>query len=130
MFRDDDSIALIDFGLAKTMRLEAALTGKGQIFGTPYYMSPEQGHAEAVDARADLYSLGCVFFEMLTGYRPFTGPTAMGVIYQHANAARPRLNQALARFQPLLDKLMAVDPEARWQSAQSLLAGIDALGDA
>jgi serine/threonine protein kinase len=129
MFRDDDSLALIDFGLAKWMTLEAALTGKGQIFGTPYYMSPEQGHAEAVDERADLYSLGCVYYEMLTGARPFVGSTAMGVIYQHANAPRPRLDPGLAAYQPILDRLMAVAPTSRYQSAGEVIAAIDALTD-
>ena len=129
MFRADDSIALIDFGLAKWVELEAALTGQGQIFGTPYYMSPEQGHAGATDARADLYSLGCILCEMLTGARPFTASSAMGIIYQHANAPRPRLAPALAAFQPLLDRLIAVEPEARFQSARELNAAIEARTD-
>jgi serine/threonine protein kinase len=129
MFRDDGSIALIDFGLAKWMELEAALTGQGQIFGTPYYMSPEQGHAELTDERADLYSLGCVFHEMLTGRRPYTSSTAMGVIYLHANAARPKLEPELAAYQPLLDRLMAVDPKDRFPSAAALLTAIEARTD-
>ena len=129
MFRSDDSVALIDFGLAKWMKLEAALTGQGQIFGTPYYMSPEQGHAEQMDERADIYSLGCVFYEMLTGKRPFTGSSAMGVIYLHANARRPALEPALAAFQPLLDRLIAVDPADRFQSAGELLGAIEARTD-
>jgi serine/threonine protein kinase len=129
MFRDDDSVVLIDFGLAKWMKLEAALTGHGQIFGTPYYMSPEQGHAELTDERADLYSLGCVFYEMLTGQRPFSSSTAMGVIYMHANAARPQLEPELAAYQPLLDRLMAIRPEDRFHSAAELLAAIEARTD-
>jgi serine/threonine-protein kinase PpkA len=129
MFRDDDSIALIDFGLAKWMQLEAALTGKGQIFGTPYYMSPEQGHAETTDERADLYSLGCIFYEMLTGLRPFTSSSAMGVIYRHANSPRPDLEPQLAAYQPLLDRLMAIAPADRFQSAAELLDAIEARTD-
>jgi len=129
MFRDDGSIVLIDFGLAKWMKLEAALTGQGQIFGTPYYMSPEQGHAELTDERADLYSLGCVFYEMLTGLRPYTSSTAMGVIYLHANARRPMLEPELAAYQPLLDRLMAIKPEDRFASAGELLAAIEARTD-
>lgn len=127
MFREDGSVALIDFGLAKWMELEAALTGQGQIFGTPYYMSPEQGHAEGTDVRSDLYSLGCIFFEMLTGSRPFTASSAMGVIYQHANAPRPRLDAALAAYQPLLDRLMAVAPGSRFQSALAVIEAVQAL---
>ena len=125
MFRDDGSLALIDFGLAKQMRLHAAITGTGQIFGTPYYMSPEQGHAEPTDERSDLYSLGCILFEMLTGDRPFTASSPMGVIYRHAHAPRPRLSRALTHFQPLLDRLLAVDRFERYQSAGELLAALD-----
>ena len=124
MFRDDGSLALIDFGLAKQMRLHAAITGTGQIFGTPYYMSPEQGHAEPTDERSDLYSLGCILFEMLTGERPFTATSPMGVIYRHAHAPRPRLSRALTHFQPLLDRLLAVDRFERYQSAGELLAAL------
>ncbi|HUQ51188.1 MAG TPA: protein kinase [Gammaproteobacteria bacterium] len=126
MFRDDGSLALIDFGLAKQMRLHAAITGTGQIFGTPYYMSPEQGHAEPTDERSDLYSLGCIFYEMLTGERPFTASSPMGVIYRHAHAPRPRLSRALTHYQPLLDRLLAVDRYERYQSAGELLAALEA----
>ncbi len=62
LFRDDGSLALIDFGLAKQVALEAEVTGAGAIFGTPYYMSPEQGHGKPVDLRGDIYSLGVIFF--------------------------------------------------------------------
>jgi len=126
MFRDDGSLALIDFGLAKQMRLHAAITGTGQIFGTPYYMSPEQGHAEPTDERSDLYSLGCIVYEMLTGERPFTANSPMGVIYRHAHAPRPRLSRALTHFQPLLDRLLAVDRYERYQSADELLSALAA----
>jgi FixJ family two-component response regulator len=126
MFRDDGSLALIDFGLAKQMRLHAAITGTGQIFGTPYYMSPEQGHAEPTDQRSDLYSLGCIFYEMLTGERPFTSSSPMGVIYRHAHAPRPRLSRALTHLQPLLDRLLAVDRLERYQSASELLEALSA----
>lgn len=127
MFRDADSLALIDFGLAKQMRLHAAITGTGQIFGTPYYMSPEQGHAEPTDERSDLYSLGCILYEMLTGERPFTAGSPMGVIYRHANAPRPRLHRSLTVFQPILDRLLAVDRLERFQSAREVLAALDAV---
>jgi CheY-like chemotaxis protein len=124
MFREDGSLALIDFGLAKQMRLHAAITGTGQIFGTPYYMSPEQGHAEPTDPRSDIYSLGCILYEMLTGERPFTASSPMGVIYRHAHAPRPRLPLALTRLQPILDRMLAVERLARYQSARELLADL------
>lgn len=121
MFRTDGTLALIDFGLAKQARAQAALTGVGQIFGTPHYMSPEQGHAAETDARSDLYSLGCILYEMLTGERPFTASSPMIVIYQHANAPRPRLPAEHGVLQPLLDRMLATDPAARFQSAGELL---------
>jgi DNA-binding response OmpR family regulator len=124
MFRDDGTLALIDFGLAKQMRLHAAITGTGQIFGTPYYMSPEQGHAEPTDPRSDIYSLGCILYEMLTGERPFTASSPMGVIYRHAHAPRPRLPRAVTHLQPILDRMLAVERLERYQSARDLLADL------
>ena len=124
MFREDGSLALIDFGLAKQMRLSAAITGTGQIFGTPYYMSPEQGHAEPTDERSDIYSLGCIVYEMLTGARPFTANTPMGVIYKHAHAPRPQLPSSLKGLQPVLERMFAIDPSSRYQSAEELASDL------
>ncbi|HWK51187.1 MAG TPA: serine/threonine-protein kinase, partial [Steroidobacter sp.] len=120
MERADGSLALIDFGLAKHIDVE--LTGAGEIFGTPYYMSPEQGHGQSLDERSDLYSLGVIFYEMLTGKKPFLAPTPMSVIYLHGNAPRPELSGELSVYQPLLSKLLAIDPAARFASARELLA--------
>ena len=130
MFRDDGTLALIDFGLAKQMRLHAAITGTGQIFGTPYYMSPEQGHAEPTDERSDIYSLGCILYEMLTGERPFTASSPMGVIYRHAHAPRPRLERSLTHLQPILDRMLAVERVERYQSAAQLLGDLAAVAAA
>lgn len=117
MLRSDGSMALIDFGLAKKARLEREITGKGEIFGTPYYMSPEQGHGNGVDERSDIYSLGVIFFEMLTGEKPFRADTAMGIIYKHANAPVPLLPTRFAKYQALLNMMLAKAPEDRLQSA-------------
>ena len=117
MLRADDSIALIDFGLAKRMRLRMELTDEGEIFGTPYYMSPEQGHGNGVDHRSDIYSLGVIFYEMLTGKKPFRADTAMGIIYMHANAPIPLLPTRVAQYQALLNMMLAKKPDDRLQSA-------------
>lgn len=124
MLRSDGSLCLIDFGLATVNELGADLTGAREIFGTPYYMSPEQGHAELIDARSDLYSLGIVFYEMLTGRRPYTGTTAMEVIYKHKRAELPEIAPQFVLYEDLLRRLLAKSPADRFQSARDLLAAI------
>ena len=122
LFRDDGSLALIDFGLAKQVALQAEVTGAGAIFGTPYYMSPEQGHGEPVDLRGDIYSLGVIFFEMLTGAKPYDGETAMAVIVKHRQAPVPGLPTSLREFQPLIQRMLAKQPAERFQTVEELLA--------
>ncbi|HEY8539248.1 MAG TPA: serine/threonine-protein kinase, partial [Steroidobacteraceae bacterium] len=126
MLRADNSLALIDFGLAKEADFKGEITGTGEIFGTPYYMSPEQGHGQSLDQRSDLYSLGVIFYEMLTNKKPYLAPTPMGVIYLHGNAPLPQLEGDLTKYQPLVDRLMAKDPADRFASARDL---IDAIGE-
>jgi serine/threonine-protein kinase PpkA len=120
MLRKDGSVALIDFGLAKRAKLEMAITDKGEIFGTPYYMSPEQGHGAAVDERSDIYSLGIIFFELLTGEKPYKGGTAMGIIYKHAQAPIPLLSPRLSKYQALINMMLAKLPEDRLQSVEEI----------
>jgi tRNA A-37 threonylcarbamoyl transferase component Bud32 len=127
MLRTDGSLCLIDFGLAKANEMEVSLTGTREIFGTPYYMSPEQGHAEEIDGRSDLYSLGVMFYEMLTGGKPYTGATAMEVIYKHKRAELPKIGAQFAPYKNLLLRLLAKAPADRFQSARELLDAISAL---
>jgi len=121
MVRGDDSLALIDFGLAKRMRLEQEITGNGEIFGTPYYMSPEQGHAGDIDPRSDIYSLGIIFFEMLTGEKPYIGADAMSIIWKHTKSPVPLLPHRLAKHQAVINMLLAKRPEDRIQTAAGVL---------
>jgi eukaryotic-like serine/threonine-protein kinase len=126
MLRTDGSLCLIDFGLAKAEELDVSLTGAREIFGTPYYMSPEQGHAEEIDARSDLYSLGVMFYEMLIGHKPYTGATAMEVIYKHKRAELPPIAPQFADYREILIRLLAKSPPDRYQSAAELLQAITA----
>jgi tRNA A-37 threonylcarbamoyl transferase component Bud32 len=117
MLRADDQIALIDFGLAKHEALEMEITDTGLIFGTPHYMSPEQGHGQDLDLRSDLYSLGVMLFEMLSGQKPYTATNPMAIIYMHRNAPLPRLPEPLSDLQPLIDRMMAKVPADRFVDA-------------
>lgn len=121
MLRSDDSIVLIDFGLAKRMRMTMEISDSGEIFGTPYYMSPEQGHADDVDARSDIYSLGVIFYEMLTGDKPYLASNAMGIIFKHNEEPLPILPPDLAEYQAVLNLLLAKSPDDRLQDADELM---------
>ena len=120
MLRKDGSIALIDFGLAKSAGSKAEIVDRDGIFGTPYYMSPEQGHGNGVDERSDIYSLGVLFYEMLTGQKPYRADTAMGIIYLHANEPMPLLPTRFGKYQALLNMMLAKSPEDRLQSAAEI----------
>jgi eukaryotic-like serine/threonine-protein kinase len=125
MLRGDGTLALIDFGVAKLRDTAADLTRLGEIFGTPYYMSPEQGEGAPVDERADIYSLGIVFHEMLTGRKPYVAGSPMSIIWKHRHAPLPVLPAPLESCQPLLDRLLAKSVDDRFSSARDVL---DAIG--
>jgi serine/threonine protein kinase len=90
-------------------------------------MSPEQALGEELDARTDFYSLGIIFYEMLTGRKPFAGNSAIEVLQQHVNAPVPKLPERHAHHQPLLDRLLAKSRDQRFASAEEV---IDAVGTA
>ena len=127
MLRDESSLALIDYGLSKHVELDASLTHSGEIFGTPYYMSPEQGHGRETDARSDIYSIGIIFYELLTRRKPYVAGTPMQVIYKHAHAPLPELKPELKRFEEILYNCIAKDPQRRYASADRLLDAARAL---
>lgn len=130
MIRADGSLALADFGIAKQTNSDIARTKHGEVFGTPYYLAPEQALGMAVDQRTDIYSLGVVFFEMLTGQRPFQADNAQALMYQHVNAPIPRLPAGLARYQPQVDRMMAKKQADRFSSANELIDDVLAAGHA
>ena len=115
---------LADFGIAKMVQDVggSTLTGTGGLVGTPAYMSPEQAQGLPVDNRTDIYSLGVVVYEMLTGKQPFEAETPMQVVFQHITAPIPSLSQLSGAFPPELDQVMAralaKDPAQRYPSAR------------
>jgi eukaryotic-like serine/threonine-protein kinase len=126
MLRENDDVALIDFGLARNLEGGLQSTRTGVLRGSPYYMSPEQALGEELDARTDFYSLGIIFYEMLTGRKPFAGSSAIEVLQQHVNAPVPMLPERHAQHQPLLDKLLAKSREHRFASAEEVIEAIAA----
>jgi class 3 adenylate cyclase len=125
MVRENGVIALADFGVAKDLSSDITKTQSGISFGSPYYLSPEQAKGETTDHRSDLYSLGVIFYEMLTGNRPYESDSLHELIRQHVEAPPPKLPAELADCQELIDGLMAKDPAMRYQNAEAVLDAID-----
>jgi len=124
LLREDGRPVLVDFGLARNLKVESSLTQRGGLVATPRYMSPEQCIDRPVDARSDLYSLGVIFYEMLTGSKLFEGASPGEIISLHVNGERPRLPTRLAGYQKVLDRLLATRPADRFQTARELFANI------
>ncbi|HUT21303.1 MAG TPA: protein kinase, partial [Anaerolineae bacterium] len=120
MLDEQGAARLMDFGLAHVSDA-SAMTRTGTVMGTVYYLSPEQAVGKHVDARSDLYALGAVLFEMLTGQPPFTGPSAVSIIYKILNEQAPRLRDVAPALPPLLDalvdRLLQKDPVRRFGNA-------------
>jgi tRNA A-37 threonylcarbamoyl transferase component Bud32/DNA-binding NarL/FixJ family response regulator len=124
MFRANHRIGILDFGLARELDATSTLTQRGMVYATPLYMSPEQCLGYDHGPRGDLYSVGAMFFEMLTGAPPYHGDNAAALAYQHVHARIPSLPEHLAGYQPIIDRLMAKQPEDRFPSARELFAHI------
>ena len=126
LFRENGQAVLTDFGIAKTLGANTIMTRTGLSLGTPRYMSPEQIRGQNVDARADLYSFGVLFYEMLTGNVPYNAEDSFALAMMHVTATIPTLPPPLSRFQPLLNKLLDKDPEQRFQSGEEIIDAITA----
>ncbi|MFW6692513.1 protein kinase domain-containing protein [Streptomyces sp. MAR4 CNX-425] len=120
------AVKVMDFGIARALHGAAStMTQTGMVMGTPQYLSPEQALGRAVDTRSDLYAVGCLLYELLTGRPPFVGETPLSVVYQHAqdNAVPP--SRISADAPPELDGLvmrsLAKEPEDRFQTADEML---------
>jgi DNA-binding NarL/FixJ family response regulator len=127
MRRADDSLVLIDFGLARRVESSTIVTAAGEVRGSPYYMSPEQADGKPLDERSDLYSLGVMFFEMLAGTKPYNGHNVYQILQSHIHAEIPRLPEHAARFQKIIDRLMAKNPDERYASATAALLAVEAV---
>lgn len=126
MLTDDNRVVLIDFGSARSQLVSMDLSRSDLSTGTPYYVSPEQISGHDPDGRGDLYSLGVVLFEMLAGALPFAGNTLSEIFAAHRLAEVPRLPQRVSRYQPIVDRLLAKEPDGRYASALMFLEALSA----
>ncbi len=125
MFRDPATPVLTDFGIAKQQDAQSTrLTQTGMLVGTPTYMSPEQINALEVDGRSDLYSLGVLFYEMLTGTPPFVADTPIAVLMAHLTAPPPPLPPQFADFQPVIDRMLAKNRDERFGNLKDLVRSL------
>jgi class 3 adenylate cyclase len=128
MLRQDGSLALADFGVAKQVSMKITDTGDGDIVGTPYYLSPEQALGQPVDARCDIYSLGVLAYELLTGRKPYHASSAQELLRMHVQDAVPLLPPEHAHLQAVMESMMAKDREQRYPTAQTLLDDLAQMG--
>jgi serine/threonine protein kinase len=125
LLRDDGSSALTDFGIARASDATSHMTRTGTVIGTPHYMSPEQARGRSLDGRADLYSLGIVLYELLTGRVPYHADDSLAVGIMHITQPIPILPEHLQALQPLLNRMLAKQPDDRYQSGSALADSIE-----
>ncbi len=125
LFRENDDLVLIDFNISTRFgEIVRAPDGKS-ILGSPAYMSPEHGRGTSLDGRSDLYSAGVIFFEMLSGNKPYTAKNDAEIIFRHIHEEPPLLPRTVRHLQPIIDGLMAKDPEERCPSADDLARALE-----
>ncbi|MFF5019804.1 Stk1 family PASTA domain-containing Ser/Thr kinase [Streptomyces sp. NPDC001165] len=125
MTTGDGTVKVMDFGIARALQSDAtAMTRTGTVLGTPQYLSPEQAQGKPADARSDLYSVGCMLFELVTGAPPFDGESTMSVLYQHVQQPPPVPSSINPSLPPAVDAVVAralsKDPAGRYPSARAM----------
>lgn len=129
MLTTNNEVKVMDFGIARALADSAAtMTATAQVIGTAQYLSPEQARGERVDARSDIYSTGCVLYELLTGRPPFQGDSPVAIAYQHVREEAPppsQLDPSIPQYaNAIVMKALAKDPNYRYQSASDMRADI------
>jgi eukaryotic-like serine/threonine-protein kinase len=132
MLTSGGAVKVMDFGIARAVAdTSATMTQTAAVIGTAQYLSPEQARGETVDARSDLYSAGCLLYELLVGRPPFVGDSPVSVAYQHVREAPTPPSQLDPELGPEIDavvlKALAKDPDERYQSARDMKADISRL---
>jgi serine/threonine-protein kinase len=129
MLTDSGDVKVMDFGIARAMDdIGATMTSTWNVVGTAQYLSPEQATGESADLRSDIYSVGCLLYELVAGQPPFTGDTPVAIAYQHVSSDFPLPSAINPNLDANIDKIITValakNPEDRYQSADLMLADI------
>lgn len=124
MFRDDDELVLVDCGIENQWLIDAGYMQEDEVYCTPYYVSPERAAGNACDEQADIYSLGVIFYELMTGEKPYVTGSLINLMKMHALAPIPQLPDESSCYQPVLDKMLAKFTEDRYSSLDTLLDDI------
>jgi serine/threonine-protein kinase PpkA len=124
LFDERNRPVLTDFGIARALAATSRITASGLSIGTSHYMSPEQARGQEVDRRSDIYSIGVLLFEALSGKPPFEGDDGFAVAYAHVHEPIPRLPEGLERWQPLVDRAMAKLPAERFEDCAAFIEGL------
>ena len=128
MFDSANNPVLTDFGIARSEHGSTRITQTGVSIGTSSYMSPEQARGGEIDQRSDLYSLGALTFETLTGHPPYKGGDGFAVAYAHVFEPIPRLPAYVSHWQSFIDKVLAKDPNERFDNAEQFVMGLSDVG--
>lgn len=129
---EDNRVVVMDFGIARVIS-EGHLTATGMTVGTPHYFAPEQGGGQPVDYRADIYALGVVFYELLTGHVPYDADSTLGILAQHASAPIPDPREDRSDLPPavtaVIRRAMAKEPADRYPDMAALIGALDELAE-
>ena len=125
LLKDDGSLALTDYGIEKKLLMDVGCIAEDEIYCTPYYVSPERVTGNCCTKASDIYSLGVIFYELLTGERPFDANSLVDLMKQHILAPVPKLSTELQIYQGFLDKILAKCPDQRFASVEEVLESLD-----
>lgn len=125
LFRTKDTPVIADLGSAKRTSDISDITIHGEVIGTPYYMSPEQFNGDDVDHRSDIYNLGVLFYEMITGQKPFIGDNIMELVYKQTYEKPAKLPEAMRKYQEFINKMISIDRNDRFQNINEITAALN-----